>query len=42
LKDSTYNVVTAAVVLAPAGGLSCRELRLLPLEGVQLLAQVGR
>jgi len=42
LVDSAYNVVTAAVVLAPAESLSCRELRLPPLEGVQLLAQFGR
>jgi len=42
LRESTYNPVTGEVVLAPAPHHAVRGLRLPPLEGYQLLAQIYR
>lgn len=40
LRQSLYNHVTGEVVFAPAHGLRVDRLRLAPLDGVQLLAQI--
>ena len=40
LRASIYNHVTVEVVLAPARGLKQRTLKVPPLEGYQLLAQI--
>jgi len=40
LGESLYNHVTGEVVLAPAPDARVRRLRLSPLEGYQLLAQI--
>lgn len=40
LHDSRYNHVTGEVVLAPADGLGVDRLKVPPLEGLELLAQI--
>lgn len=40
VTESTYNHVAGRVVLAPASGLTVRELQLPPREAYQLLAQI--
>ena len=40
LQASRYNHVTGEVMLAPATGARLRRLKLAPLEGLQLLAQI--
>lgn len=40
LRGSTYNPVTAELVLAPGPHRRVRGLRLAPLEGYQMLAQI--
>ena len=40
LHESTYNQVTGELVLAPAEGAGLRRLKMAPLEGCQLLAQI--
>ncbi len=42
LRDSTYNHVTGELLLAPATAARVRKLRMAPLEGYQLLAQIHR
>ncbi len=40
LGESMYNHVTGEVVFAPAQGLSMRSVKLPPMDGYQLLAQI--
>jgi len=40
LQESLYNAVTGEVILVPATGLPVRSLKLAPVEGYQLLAQI--
>lgn len=40
LRESLYNHVTGEVVLAPAGELTLNRIKVPPLEGYQLLAQI--
>lgn len=40
LRDSRYNHVTGEVVLAPADGLGVDRLKVPPLEGLEMLAQI--
>ncbi|HUT31879.1 MAG TPA: hypothetical protein VNE39_00235 [Planctomycetota bacterium] len=40
LRESTYNPVTGELVLAPPHHLRVRGLKLAPLEGYQMLAQI--
>ncbi|MCG3148813.1 MAG: hypothetical protein PCFJNLEI_02260 [Verrucomicrobiae bacterium] len=40
LRASLYNAVTGEVILAPATGVPYRCLKLAPVEGHQLLAQI--
>lgn len=40
LRESVYNAVTGEVVLAPAHHVRVRRLRMSPLDGYQLLAQI--
>ncbi len=40
LRRSSYNHVTGELVLAPAEGVRVRRLKMSPLDGYQLLAQV--
>ncbi len=40
LRESLYNHVTGELVLAPAGELTLNSVKILPLEGYQLLAQI--
>lgn len=41
-KETTYNHVTGELVLTPARGITCRRLKMMPLEGYQVLAQIAR
>ena len=40
LGESVYNHVTGELVLAPADGARVRRLKVTPLEGCQILAQI--
>jgi len=42
LRGSVYNPVTGELVLAPAEGAQGRSLRMMPLDGYQMLAQIYR
>ena len=42
LRESRYNHVTGALVLAPAGGVKHPSLRLPPLEGYEMLAKLRK
>ena len=42
LRGSVYNPVTGELALAPAGSARLRNLRMTPLDGYQMLAQIYR
>ncbi|MBM4040947.1 MAG: hypothetical protein FJ290_20805 [Planctomycetes bacterium] len=42
VRESTYNPVTGELVLAPPHHLKVRGLRMAPLEGYQMLAQIHK